>query len=130
MALMLSLLPLSMAGEPSGDDEAGLPEGSVSTVLVNRYERNPLNRAACIMAHGSRCLVCGASLEEMYGPIARGYIQVHHLTRVADIGADYVIHPSRDLIPVCPDCHAIMHRRTPPYSPDELRDMLQKRRDS
>ena len=128
MALMLSLLPLSMSAEPSSDDEVGLPEGAVSTVLVNRYERNPLNRAACIMAHGSRCLVCGASLEDTYGPVASGYIQVHHLTRVADMGPDYVIHPSRDLIPVCPNCHAMMHRRTPPYSPDELRDMLDKRR--
>lgn len=128
MALMLSLLPLSVSTEPSSDDEAGLPEGAASTVLVNRYERNPLNRAACIMAHGSRCFVCGTSLEETYGPVASGYIQVHHLTRVADMGPSYVIHPSRDLIPVCPNCHAIMHRRTPPYSPGEVREMLEKSR--
>jgi 5-methylcytosine-specific restriction protein A len=124
MALMLSLLPMAVSAEPSRDEAPGLPEGAVARVLMNQYERNPLNRAACIMARGSRCLVCGSSLEDTYGLIARGYIQVHHLTRVAEMGADYVVHPSRDLIPVCPNCHAMMHRRTPPYSPDEVRAML------
>jgi 5-methylcytosine-specific restriction protein A len=128
MALMLSLLPLAVSAEPSSDDGAGLPEGAIAKVLVNRYERNPLNRAACIMAHGLRCLVCGTSLEDAYGPVGAGYIQVHHLTPVADMGPDYVVHPARDLIPVCPNCHAMMHQRNPPYSPDELRGMLAKRR--
>jgi len=130
MALMLSLLPVAVPAEPSSDDGAGLPEGAVARVSVNRYERDPLNRAACIMAQGLHCLVCGILLEDTYGPVGGGYIQVHHLTPVADMGPGYIVHPARDLIPVCPNCHAMMHRRNPPYSPNELREMLRRKRDS
>ncbi|MGH8258774.1 MAG: hypothetical protein ACREUG_03690, partial [Steroidobacteraceae bacterium] len=31
------------------------------------------------------------------------------------------------LIPICPNCHAVVHRRDPPLSPDELRELLRKR---
>ncbi|TXQ76122.1 HNH endonuclease [Escherichia coli] len=25
------------------------------------------------------------------------------------------------LLPVCPNCHAMLHRRQPPFTPEELR---------
>jgi predicted HNH restriction endonuclease len=28
----------------------------------------------------------------------------------------YVVDPVNDLKPVCPNCRAMIHRRTPPYS--------------
>jgi len=45
----------------------GLPEGGSIRVLVNRYERNYSNRAACIEIQGSSCLACGFNFEEAYG---------------------------------------------------------------
>src|SRR5690606_33581704 len=48
MSLALSLLPTEAIAEPSSTDVHGLPEGARVRIEVNRYERNPANRAACI----------------------------------------------------------------------------------
>ena len=32
----------------------------------------------------------------------------------------YDVDPINDLMPVCPNCHAMLHRRTPPFSVEEL----------
>jgi predicted HNH restriction endonuclease len=34
----------------------------------------------------------------------------------------------RDLRPVCPNCHATLHHREPPYSLEEVRQFLEARR--
>jgi len=36
--------------------------------------------------------------------------------------------PIRDLRPVCPNCHVVIHRREPPYSIDEVRQLLTQQR--
>jgi hypothetical protein len=96
-------------------------EGSVKQVLVNRYERDPNARAACIRHRGTTCSVCDLDLTSVYGPVAAGFIHVHHLLQLSDIGSDYEVDPVEDLRPVCPNCHAIVHRRNPPYSIDEVK---------
>ena len=42
----------------------------------------------------------------------------------AVIKENYRLDPINDLIPVCPNCHAMLHRRCPPYTPEELKNML------
>ena len=96
-------------------------EGATKTISVNVYERNPHARAACIAAHGCDCCICGFSFGDAYGEIGDGFIHVHHLKQLADIGAEYELDPINDLRPVCPNCHAMLHRRRPAYSIDELR---------
>jgi len=103
-------------------------EGSVNQVFVNRYERDPGARDACIRHHGARCSACGFDFFAAYGEVADGFIHVHHLVPVSEIGPDYVVKPDDDLRPVCPNCHAIIHRRTPPYSIKEVRGFLKSRR--
>ncbi|HEV2130080.1 MAG TPA: HNH endonuclease [Longimicrobiaceae bacterium] len=77
------------------------------------------------MAHYScRCAVCGLDLAERYGEAARGLIHVHHLVPIAEIGSDYSVDPIADLRPVCPNCHAVIHRREPPYEPGDVAMML------
>jgi predicted HNH restriction endonuclease len=46
---------------------------------------------------------------------------VHHLRPLSGIAEEYEIDPVEDLRPVCPNCHAMLHRKTPPYTIDELR---------
>ena len=121
--LCLSLLPTEPVNQ-EGDKEVGLPEGAVTRIEVNRYERNPLNRAACIQFHGCRCKVCGFDFTAAYKEIGVGYIVVHHVTPVSQLGTDYVVDPAMDLVPLCPNCHAMVHRRNPPYSVDELKKLL------
>jgi hypothetical protein len=49
---------------------------------------------------------------------------VQHVIPIAQVGAEYHLHPIRDLRPVCPNCHAVIHRREPPFSIEEIKQML------
>jgi 5-methylcytosine-specific restriction protein A len=99
-------------------------EGSVKQVVVNAYERSPAARRACILHYGARCQVCGVSFKERYGAIVDGFIHVHHLVPLAAIGEEYALDAVRDLRPVCPNCHAVLHRTDPPLSIEELKAMI------
>ncbi len=99
-------------------------EGHARAVLVNRYERNPVARRKCIQHFGPQCQVCRVLLTDIYGPLALDYIQVHHVRPISDIGERYEVDPLNDLIPVCPNCHAMLHRRNPPLSVEELREWM------
>ena len=99
-------------------------EGMVSRITVNRYERDPRARDRCIAKHGVDCSVCGFNFEARYGDVGKGYIHVHHLREVSSLGADYQIDAVEDLRPLCPNCHAMAHRRRPAYDISELKAML------
>jgi 5-methylcytosine-specific restriction enzyme A len=101
-----------------------LPEGARRRVTVNAYERNPAARAACIAHHGPRCKVCDTDLGERFGPIASGFVHVHHLVPISTVGNVYRVDPLKDLVPVCPTCHSVLHLRVPPLSVSEARDLL------
>jgi hypothetical protein len=99
-------------------------EGAAVQVLVNRYERDPTARQHCIKYYGTTCIACGVSLAQRYGPEANGLIHVHHLTPLANLGARSIVDPVRDLRPVCPNCHAVIHLTHPPRAIEEVRAML------
>ena len=102
------------------------PEGAVRKVAVNQYERSPKNRARAIKAHGVRCFGCRLELAETYGEIAKGYIHIHHVKPIADRPQE---PPSvDDLIPLCPNCHAIVHLEKPPLSIKRLKELIQAAR--
>lgn len=122
--LILSLLPMEDTREAPPLFEGGLPEGACMRVEVNRYERNRSNRAACIAHHGDSCTVCGFNFGKVYGDHGRGFIEVHHKVPVSAMGGAYRISPIEDLIPVCPNCHAMLHRTDPPMTLNELRTLL------
>jgi 5-methylcytosine-specific restriction protein A len=122
-AAIVSLLPLEVAN-PVEPDVVGLPEGALVTIQANRYERDRRNRAAALAIHGFACQACDIVLSHVYGEAANGFIEVHHLTPVSTLGPGYVIDPKTDLAPLCPNCHGMAHRRTPPFSIGELRGLL------
>jgi predicted HNH restriction endonuclease len=102
-------------------------EGAVVRVSVNAYERNPAARRACIEQYGTNCCICGFNFGQVYGSAVDGLIHVHHLRPLAKVGAEYTIDPIADLRPVCPNCHAVLHSRTPAYSIVEVQRLLQRR---
>ena len=121
----LGIVPATDARLPEEVDErATYFEGAVRQITVDAYERNPAARRRCIAEYGARCVVCGFDFAAVYGEAGSGYIHVHHLRQLSDIGERYEVDPVADLRPVCPNCHAMIHRRTPPYTVEEVRAML------
>ena len=101
-----------------------LKEGATYRIIVNAYERNPEARSICIAHYGTQCVACGFNFGEIYGESGEGYIHVHHLRRLSEIGEEYEVNPIKDLRPICPNCHAMIHRREPPYTIKEIQFML------
>jgi HNH endonuclease len=99
------------------------PEGAVKRILVNAYERNLAAVAACKAHYGTRCQVCGLDLGDRYGDIGKGFIHVHHLKKLSEVGRLYEVDPLTDLRPVCPNCHAMLHRN-PPLSIEQLKSRI------
>jgi len=121
--LFLIFLTVKTNGFISPDEAVGYPEGATTMVMVNKYERSPRNRKLCIEHFGLSCLGCGFNFSESYGELGEEYIIVHHIVPVSKIGPDYIINPKKDLIPLCANCHAIVHRKDPPLTLDELKKL-------
>ena len=104
-----------------------LTEGATYRVVVTAYERNPEARRICLAHYGTACAVCGFDFKASYGPIAEEFIHVHHIQMLASIGKEYSVDPVKDLRPVCPNCHSVVHLKTPPYTVEELKAIVIKR---
>jgi len=103
-------------------------EGTVTKVTVNRFERDRRAREACIQHHGFRCSVCDVDFGEVYGALGKGFIHVHHLVELSTSGGPVTTDPINDLRPVCPNCHAMLHRKSPALSIMQLRARLKGRK--
>ena len=104
-------------------DQTLSSEGETIRRLATRYERSAFLRKRAIEIHGSNCSVCGISFGGVYGEIGKGFIHVHHLERLADTGKR-LVNPASDLVPVCPNCHSMLHRKNPPLLPEELKKLM------
>lgn len=96
---------------PDSDIPEKYYEGGVCSVQVNKYERSSIARQRCIEYNGSTCFVCGFNFKEFYGEPGDGFIHIHHIVPLNEIGKEYVVDYKKDLIPVCPNCHAMLHRK-------------------
>ena len=120
----------SLSGDEAGVRVRGgqaVPEGAISRTEVNRYERSRWARAECLRHYGLRCQVCGLDFEERYGELGKGFMHVHHVTPLHEIAGtpDYRLDPIKDLRPVCPNCHAMLHRpKGRALTVEELRDLI------
>lgn len=117
-----SVLPEEIV-EPSA-----LVEGAVRSIAVDAYERNPEARRRCIEARGTACSICGFSFGAVYGPEANGYIHVHHVRPLSEVNGEYVVDPVKDLRPVCPNCHAVLHLGGKCRGIEEVRRMVDDNR--
>ena len=119
-------------GRSFRDDIAreALFEGAERTVVARVYERSPAAREHCIAEFGDKCCICGFDFEVYYGRAGAGYIEVHHLFPMAEFREKHIVDPVRDLRPVCANCHAMIHRRSPAYSIDEVARMIRAQQDA
>ena len=65
-------------------------------------------------------------MEVTYGSIARGFIHVHHVVPLSRRKRSYTVNPKLNLIPLCPNCHAVTHLADPPLSLELLKRKLTK----
>ncbi|MBE6022307.1 MAG: hypothetical protein E7231_03615 [Cellulosilyticum sp.] len=77
----------------------------------------------CIDYYGAICDICGFDFGYTYGEEYEGFIEVHNVHgHVEEITK--MTHPTDDLIPVCCNCHQVMHSKTPPISVEQMRKMV------
>ena len=103
-------------------------EGAKKSVIVNKYERSSKARENAVNYHGLNCKICDLNFKEIYGAIGEAFIHIPHLIPIHEIGKNYKIDYKNDLIPVCPNCHSMLHRKLNGKEPtmEELKQMIKK----
>jgi len=99
-------------------------EGSKVPISGSRIERNSRARAACLELHGTSCCICNFDFERTFGVLGKGFIHVHHLHPISDSEGLHEVRPKTDLVPVCPNCHAMIHRGGENRSVEEVRSLI------
>ena len=126
------------AGIPEELDESdvkNLKEGQKKQIMVNAYERNPEARRRCLAYYRKRnngkirCEICGFDFGKAYGKEFEGKIHIHHIKEISTIGKEYVVDATKDLIPICPNCHMVAHSRKPALKPDEIIRLIESNRE-
>jgi predicted HNH restriction endonuclease len=111
-------------------DDKNLIEGAKKKIYVNAYERNKEARAKCIKYYGTNCYICEMEFSDIYGKLGKDFIHVHHLVEISKIKANYVVDPIKDLIPVCPNCHAMLHYGKYEVNVNALKKIVNERKRS
>lgn len=127
--LIQNILGSSYLDNQDNPDDQPFPpefdvEGRQIYQMSKTHERSRANRALAIQFHGTTCQVCSFNFEATYGSISKGYVEIHHLLPVSLMEIPAMVDPRSDLVPLCANCHRMVHRRWPPYSPAELRSFM------
>ena len=115
--------PLSTDGHLTTDH---FIEGAMTANLINVYERNKKARNACLRHFGKKCAVCGFDPTTVYGDLGTDLIHVHHLKELASSRRPRRVDPIKDLRPICPNCHAAIHAKTPAFSIKQLQAIMKR----
>jgi len=111
----------------SSNVSAFYSEGKKVVFYTTRYERNRKNREMAIQYHGCKCKVCGFDFEKVYGDLGKGFIEIHHTEPLSSLQEEVVIDYRTDLVPVCSNCHSILHRnKEKMLSIEELKNLIRK----
>jgi hypothetical protein len=104
----------------------------ITEKITQEIKRSPEARERCLEIKGCTCAVCGFNSEELYG--VPGIIHVHHgkplaerLSNNSSVQTDPVI----DLIPVCPNCHALIHSKRSEdgcYTIEEAKNLINQQK--
>jgi 5-methylcytosine-specific restriction protein A len=105
-------------------ETSSLTDDGISEYRIIRIrKRSRAARRECIKEYKAVCYVCGFDFEKFYGEMGKGYIHVHHIVplstrkQIEEMTAD-------DLRPVCPNCHAMLHKGKNPPTIEELKKLI------
>ena len=108
---------LALCTKTPRSEITSLTEGRRYSVSLTAVERNPNARRECIARYGCICHVCKIDFEKHYGSeLGKDYIHVHHRKDLALSEGRHKVDPIKDLIPLCPNCHAMVHKKRPAMS--------------
>lgn len=108
------------------DSLESFSEGKETKRYITTYERNPKYRKQAIAIHGNSCSACGFNFGKFYGEYAEGFIHIHHTVPVSEFETPKKIDPETDLIPLCANCHSVVHRKKDQtLSPVEIRNLIE-----
>jgi hypothetical protein len=99
-------------------------EGSIQRIFQEKSERNAAARKACIDHYNAKCFICKFDFGKVYGPIAEGFIHVHHREMLSKSKSQRKTDPIKDLVPLCPNCHSVVHLKSEPLDVEEVQKML------
>jgi len=114
-------------------NEESFKEGKVQLRLHLTKERN---RSLVIRAKEIwnreqsgrvRCSICSFSFPETYGKVGEGFIEAHHTQPISSLAPDTIISMA-DLVPVCSNCHSMLHRHRPWLTVEQLRTIVSDQR--
>lgn len=111
-------------------DSTTATEGQRHLVLHVRRERNQtIKNKNKEQAASLDCEVCGFSFGHAYGATAQNYCEVHHLSPLYEVESTTQTRVE-DLAILCANCHRVAHLRNPPYTLNQIREMLAKNEES
>jgi predicted HNH restriction endonuclease len=91
--------------------EQSRTEGGKKVVISLRSERDGRLRSQALMLHGTTCFGCEFNFKKVYGDLGEGFIEIHHLQLLSGNLAQVITDPRTDLIPLCSNCHRMVHRK-------------------
>jgi len=100
--------------------EAGSFNGASRGSDPNSMEMDPAIRIRTIRVHGPTCTVCGFNFSEKYGRSGEGYIEVH----CREPSSRGEVGPDTGCVPVCSNCHRMIHRADPALTIEELKKIV------
>ena len=113
--------------EPDSNLHIVMREGATKYYLGRKFERNQKLRNEAISMHGLSCHVCNFNFEDTYGDLGKNFIEVHHKTPLSHTG-EVFINPKTDLVPLCSNCHRMIHRnKINVLSVDELINLIKNK---
>lgn len=100
-------------------------EGTKSIIYSTKFERNTTLRQRVLQEKGFTCVCCGFNFEKTYGEIGKNFIHVHHIVPLHRYSGEAVKNSVNDLVPICPNCHAMIHRnKESTLSIEDLKNIL------
>lgn len=96
-------------------EEGYVVEGSVKYYFGKQYERDSKNRNLAIERHGLNCCVCNFNFEAVYGERGKDFIEIHYIQPLSTLSEFMEVKPETDLVPLCANCHRMIHEEKKMY---------------
>jgi 5-methylcytosine-specific restriction protein A len=128
IALSSSRETIGALGNVVNESESQPQFAKKLTMFVNRYERDPQKRLECLKHYGYGCQICGFSFEKAYGVLGADFCHVHHIEPLGEVGGESeTLDPIKDLLPVCANCHEMLHRKRIALKPEDLKALVNRK---